>query len=707
INAIMGLTQLALGLDLSPKLRDYLEKVLLSSRSLLSIINDILDFSKIEAGRMDLDAVDFDLEQVLENVNNLFAIPAMEKNIELFVEVRPDVPCYLNGDPLRFGQIVNNLVGNAVKFTETGEVRVVVDCGHKEEGRVQLQVSVSDTGIGMPSTEIQRLFQPFHQADGSISRRYGGTGLGLAITRNLVEKMEGNIQVESSPGEGSCFRFNAWLQEPLRIKPTPHPHQHLPFQSVMVVDDSATSREILRSTLEKWGLAVTEISSGQEALPRLRQEKHPDLLLVDLLMPDMDGLTLLRHMQEEFPDHTMAVILMSASMGHDSLLRESTDIRKNAIVNKPITPSSLFDAIMTAQGTGNRQIRMQAFDANRWRHALRGAKILLVEDNAINQQVAVEFLQLMGIEVTCANNGREAIIALQQTLFDLVLMDLQMPDMDGFEATRIIRREEAWKNLPIIAMTAAAMTQDRKRCLDAGMNEHVAKPIEPERLAEVLKQWLPAPAKGENEEIPPAPQPSVILLPDNPPGFDLEQALKPLGGNLKLWRSLVGRFAADFAEMEGLLNQCIARQDRKEEERLVHRLRGAAGSLGAITLFKCASELEQLLRNDGDPESARKSFRHALAEALASAKAAGEEDTIVAVVFDPEKAQELLSLIAEHISVCRFVPTHITDETRALFATTPLSKEVEILLRQLDQFDFEAAGEQLERVRGKGGNFAS
>ncbi|MBF0613322.1 MAG: response regulator, partial [Magnetococcales bacterium] len=510
-----------------------------------------------------------------------------------------------------------------------------------------------------------------------------------------------------TPGQGSCFRFNVWLLEPVRMKPTPHPHEHLPFQSVMVVDDSATSREILRSTLEKWGLAVTEISSGQEALLRLHQEKLPDLLLVDLLMPGMDGITLMRHIQKEFPDNTMAIILMSASMGHDQLLRESADVRKNAIVNKPITPSGLFDAIMTAQSTGHRQIHIQAFNPHPWQHALRGAKILLVEDNVINQQVAMEFLQLMGIEVTCANNGREAIIALQQTRFDLVLMDLQMPDMDGFEATRIIRREKAWKNLPIIAMTAAAMTQDRKRCLDAGMNEHVAKPIAPDRLAEVLKQWLPQRDNGAHVEISPAPQPPVILLPENPPGFDLEQALKPLGGNLKLWRSLAGRFAADFAQMEGLLSQCVARQDRKEEEKLVHRLRGAAGSLGAMTLFKCATELERILRNGGDPESGRKSLQQALAEALTSAKAAGEEDKTVAVPFDPEKASQLLSLIAEHISVCRFVPTRITDETKALFATTTLSEEVEILFRRLDQFDFEAAGKQLERVLEKGGKIIS
>ncbi|CAK0781784.1 two-component system, sensor histidine kinase and response regulator [Gammaproteobacteria bacterium] len=705
MNAIIGLTQLAMGMDLTPKLRDYLSKVHTSSRSLLGIINDILDYSKIEAGRLDLETVDFDIEQVLETTTTLFAAKALEKNIEILLEITPTVPCVLNGDPLRFGQILNNLVGNAIKFTNTGEIRVQIDCVNNQGDRIELDILVQDTGIGMTEEQIAQLFRPFHQADGSITRRYGGTGLGLAITRSLVEKMGGRIAVESNFGKGSQFRFNVWMNAPIGASPLSHPYQNLRFKTVLMVDDNATAREILRYILERWGLAVEEAISGESALRLLRAGRSYDLFLIDLRMPEMDGVNLIQRMKEEGYGNSSAIIIMCAAVGHDEMFHESALVRKNAVVTKPVTPSSLFDALMTAQGAQQGKVKVDIFNPTEMTRLIRGRRILLVEDNEINQQVAMEFLQLMGLQVTIAGNGHQAIMALQQQSFDLVLMDLQMPEMDGFEATRLIRGEAAWRELPIIAMTAAAMSQDRERCLAAGMNEHVPKPIDPHQLTNVLLTWLPHQKPSDdlttlenlkNTESSP-------LFPEELPGFDLNRGLALLGGNRQLWRNLAQRFSEDFAQAQEEISAHFAKGENEAGCRLVHRLRGVAGNLGAMDLYEAASALEQHIKNGKIPGLAWEQVQQHLTKVLNTIETwiPANTDTAAAISSQVEHsiALPLLDQIMTLIEKKEFIPSRFSEELHHCFAGTAYTQAVEKLVRCLDNFDFSGARSEVVQLQ--------
>ncbi|MBF0461251.1 MAG: PAS domain S-box protein [Magnetococcales bacterium] len=578
MHAILGLTQLALGMELTPRVMDYLTKVHLSARSLLGIINDILDYSKIEAGHVTLEAVDFALEQLLDTTTTLFAASALEKAIALRVEIKPSAPRFLHGDPLRLGQILNNLVGNAIKFTQTGLVQVEVDGTVHPEGRVALQVVVRDTGIGMTEAQMAQLFRPFQQADGSITRRYGGTGLGLAITRSLVEQMEGTIAVESQLNAGSCFRLQVWMGEAVSAEPRP------------------AAPKVMATPVERM---------------------------------------------------------------------------------RPV----------------------------------RGGRILLAEDNEINQLVAMTFLQQMGLQVTVAGDGQQAIAALQREPFDLVLMDLHMPQMDGLEATRRIRRETAWRELPIIAMTAAALAQDRAEALAVGMNEHITKPIDLEQLADLLLAWLPHRTGSEAEEPVATAKPAEPAgLPDHLPGFDWERGVATLGGDGRLWRRLVVRFAEDFAQAEAELAACVVRRDREAERQQVHRLRGVAGNLGALSLSAAAAMLEERLQTNKPVHAARKRLRQALAEALASARSLGDGAASAGAglsvarvssdrLFDPVAAQALLCRLAEHVERKKFVAEFLVEETRTLFAQSSHIEVVEALLRKLDLFDFEGAEPLLRQLQ--------
>ncbi|MBF0461248.1 MAG: response regulator [Magnetococcales bacterium] len=704
MNAILGLTQLVLGMELTPRVQDYLGKVHASARSLLGILNDILDYSKIEAGRLTLEAVDFDLEQLLESTTTLFAASAWEKEIELFVAVQPEVPCILHGDPLRLGQILNNLVGNAIKFTQSGEVQMGVDVIPRPEGGVVLQVAVQDTGIGMTAEQMDQLFQPFQQADGSITRRYGGTGLGLAITRSLVEQMGGQIEVESQPNEGSCFRFQVQMQAAVPAEPDAPPRPPLRFRTVLVVDDNATAREILRHSLQRWGLQVEVVTSGEAALALLQAGCRYDLFLIDLRLPGLDGLTLARQMGAAGYRREAAIVLIRSSVGVDEQQQESATACTDALLDNPVIPSRLLDALLVAQGELRATVRRRDVTPVEQMRPVRGCHILLVEDNEINQLVTMKFLQSMGLRVSIAGDGQQAIEALQREAFDLVLMDLQMPRMDGWAATRIIRGEAVWRELPIIAMTAAAMPQDRERALAVGMNEHVAKPIDPARLAAVLLAWLPRRAEPVVEEplamaVPAEPD----GLPESLPGFDLERGLAPLGGDRRLWRQLVARFAEDFAQVETEMTACLLRRDREAERQQVHRLRGVAGNLGAMTLHAAATLLEERLQTGKHVNAARKRFRQALTEALASAcvlRDMAEEPPAVQVSrFDPVAAQLLLSRLAEYRERGKFVTETMVEETRALFVGSPHVQAVEEVLRKLDLFDFEGAEPLLRRLQ--------
>ena len=496
MNAIIGLSELAIGQELPPRIRDYLRKIHSSSKALLSIINDILDYSKVESGRLELDAQEFRLEQMLENVSGLFIVRAEEKGVEMVFEVAHDVPPVLIGDSLRLGQVLNNLVGNAVKFTASGEIHIKVNRVAEEPGYATLQFSVRDTGIGMTGEQAARLFNAFTQADSSITRRFGGTGLGLTISKRLVEIMGGNITVESEPGKGSIFSFTIRLAVPDQNRSS-HPVALRPMR-VLVVDDLETSRMILRELLTAWGFQVTEAATGAEALMQLEKAAAPgeafELVLLDWKMPGMDGVEVARQIQAQVQKKSISslpVIIMVTAFGKEELLKESRDVHMDATLTKPVASSTLFDAIVGLQGGRVYEHDEPSLsDANEIVAAIRGARILLVEDNAINQQVARELLERAGFNAEVAGDGQQALDILQRESFDAVLMDLQMPVMDGFETTRRIRSDARFRDLPVIAMTAAVMAQDKEACRAAGMNDHVAKPVVPRELMTALAKWI-------------------------------------------------------------------------------------------------------------------------------------------------------------------------------------------------------------------------
>jgi len=498
MNAVIGLSRLCLGTELTDIQRDYIEKVYQSSRHLLGVINDILDFSKLESGKLSLESVPFDLDSVLQNLSDMISMTAHEKGIEVLFDVSADIPLRLTGDPLRFGQILVNLTANAVKFTQSGEVIVQLRRAHQSASGVTLEVSVRDTGIGMTKEQMDGLFQSFSQADSSTTRRFGGTGLGLTISRQLIRLMGGDIKVTSRPGEGSCFRFHVDFQLPEEREKTPYtnPPEELNQLRVLVVDDVESSREMLKEILTSFSFRVTCVASGEAAIEELKATP-PDapyrLILMDHFMPGMKGIETARHIKGISGFSNVATIIMAAACCREEIAEEAVQAGLDGYLDKPVTPSMLFDTISNLL-IGKGDIPDPAQTAAQWRihtpKELEGARILLVEDNLINQMLAQELLRQGGMSVQVAANGREAVDMVQSDAFDAVLMDIHMPEMDGYTATRVIRRTIPADRLPIIAITANALSGEREKCLEAGMNDHVAKPFEPQKLYETLVRWL-------------------------------------------------------------------------------------------------------------------------------------------------------------------------------------------------------------------------
>jgi len=501
LNGVMGMTDLALDTQLTAEQRDYLETVKASSDSLLTVINDILDFSKIEAGKIDLEAVDFNLRESMESTLKTMALRADEKGLELLCEVAPEVPEIVCGDSTRLRQVVINLVGNAIKFTEHGEVAVKVQIECQEREHSLLRLTVSDTGIGIPKEKRELIFAPFSQADTSTTRKYGGTGLGLTISTRLVEMMGGKIWVESEVGKGSQFHFTVRVgaADTRNIKVgTIAPPEILRGVRVLVVDDNRTNRRILEGMLGRWEMKTTLVEDGKEALEQLaaaRDAKEPfGLILTDMHMPKMDGFTLIERIRQR-PDLATATIMMLTSAGHRGDAARCQELGVAAYLLKPIRQSELREAIARVLGASEQQGTIPLIT----RFSLHDARdpsaylcVLLAEDNAVNQRLAVRLLEKRGHRVAVAGNGREALEALEKETFDLVFMDVQMPEMDGLEATAMIRAREksSGQHQPIIALTAHAMTGDREKCLAAGMDGYLTKPIRPQELEEILEEYL-------------------------------------------------------------------------------------------------------------------------------------------------------------------------------------------------------------------------
>ena len=607
MNAILGMTHLALKTDMTPQQRDYLTKTKAAAQALLGIINDILDFSKIEAGKLDMEKVDFQLEDVLGNVCTLVTEKAHDKNLELLISAPQDLPPHLVGDPLRLGQVLVNLLSNALKFTDRGEIVVTVALVEEVWDKVNLKFSVRDSGIGMTPEQVARLFQPFIQADSSTTRKYGGTGLGLSISKRLVEMMNGNIWVESNHGTGSTFHFTAWFGIGSGERKRGRLIPDIAGIRVLVVDDNQQAREILTNSLKTLALRVESASSGENAIRAIVADDSRDpyqLVMMNWHMPGLDGLEASRIIKRGDRLKHVPKIVMVTGFGREDIASQADGIGIEGYLLKPITPSTLYDTLVELFGGAghdadpSRAIRAAAATSR----AATGIRILLVEDNEVNQQVAAELLESVGASVQIANHGGEALRILtkgeQPPPFDIVFMDLQMPEMDGFTATRLLRAEPQLQDLPIIAMTAHALVEERQRCLEAGMNDHVSKPIDPDALFTTLMRWV-KPRQAPTAEVAarPAKPADDMILPEIT-GVDVESGLRRVAGNKRLYRDLLLQFAAKQSDVDSQISTAIENGDRKLAERAVHTVKGVAGNIGLSLVFTAAEKLERAIREE-------------------------------------------------------------------------------------------------------------
>ena len=496
MNGVLGMTELLLDTELSGEQREHLGLVRVSAESLLSIINDILDFSKIEAGKMEMEAIPFDLRESLGETMKALSLRVQQKGLELIYEVQPDVPETLVGDPGRIRQLLINLVGNAVKFTKHGEIFVKVDEASSEPGLTRLHFAVKDTGIGIPLEKQARIFEAFSQADETMARKYGGTGLGLAICTRLVELMHGKIWLESQPGEGSTFHFTVQLavQDAPAVAAVPVEPQELRGMHALIVDDNSTNRRLLSEMLARWGMRPTAMESGRAALQAIqiaRSTGRPfPLILLDGQMPDMDGFEFAEQFKNERSPENVSIIMLT-SAGHLGDAARCRELGISAYLVKPVRQREVLDAICGTLGAKSQE-KPILVTAHALREGRNRARVLLVEDNAVNQTLAIRLLERRGYVVTVAGDGREALSALEKDNFDVVLMDIQMPEMDGFEATAAIRDKEkhTGQHIPIIAMTANALKGDQERCLEAGLDGYIAKPIRTKELFAAIEAIL-------------------------------------------------------------------------------------------------------------------------------------------------------------------------------------------------------------------------
>ncbi len=728
MNAIIGMSHLALQTNLDKKQRNYIEKVNRSGTNLLGIINDILDFSKIEAGKMSMETIDFRLEDVMDNLANLVGMKAEDKGLELLFSAAPDVPTALQGDPLRLGQILINLGNNAVKFTDTGEIVVGIEKVSEEETGVELHFWVKDSGIGMTPEQCAKMFQSFSQADASTTRKYGGTGLGLAISKNLVEAMHGRIWVESDAGKGSSFHFH------VRLGVQTNPQARRMFKAeellgvrVLVVDDNASAREILSTMAKTFGLEVDVAWDGAQALSMIAQsdkkELPYDLVLMDWKMPVMDGVETVRQLQEEHLNRTPTVIMVTA-YGREEAMGSAHErgVKLNAVLTKPVTSSTLLEAIGETLGRGiiaETRASEKAGSHSEVMALLAGLKVLLVEDNEMNQELAMELLQNAGMQVVLANHGKEALdILASDPNFDGVLMDCQMPVMDGYTATREIRQYPQFKDLPIIAMTANAMAGDKEKVMEAGMWDHIAKPLNVGEMFATITKWIKpktevatkteaahasntcVAAQKEPEE--PAPEATAKPVPGLPtlPGIDVKAGMATTMDNEKLYTRLLIKFRDSQGDFANLFAAARIDPDPTAAARAAHTLKGTAGNIGAKRVQAAAAELEHAYLVDATAQQIDVLLLKTLAElqpVIAGLQAVGAQTPPAAapkVETNPEQSAHLQAAL-ERLTVLLNDSDadagDAVDELLELTKGTQLAFTLKRVEAAVADFDFDAA----------------
>lgn len=613
MNAIIGMSHLCLGTELDKNQQRYIETVNRSAKSLLGILNDILDFSKIEAGSLTLESIPFCMEDILRHQSSTFSHRAHEKGIELIFSIDSSIPLQVVGDPLRLNQILMNLIGNSLKFTETGEVFVDVTMGLESKDDIELLFSVRDTGIGMTAEQMENLFRPFAQADTTTTRKYGGTGLGLSICKKLVELFGGEITTESTFGQGSIFRFNYHLKKQENestIRNIPEETKNL---RLLIVDDAESVRMVLTRMLDGLQIRSHAVESGLEGLLALKEADLADpydLVLVDWDMPEMDGIEMVRQLKNDpAVTHQPRTILVTA-WGQEDVQKKAKKESIDSILLKPMTVSNLLESIRNVFLTKDHNDRDIEEPVDNWEIATSdksvGARILLVEDNFINQELAQEILQRAGYFVSVASNGREGCEMVENGNFQLVLMDIHMPEMDGLEATTYIREVLKEKDLPIIAMTANVMAGDREKCLEQGMNAHVGKPFEVDELFEVLEQHLGRAKASQNfgeESVDLSSSDNNLILPDQLPDLQTERGLVFVAGNKKLYLRLLREFVSEHRNDAILVEENILDGNLKKALRIVHTMKGVSSGLGANALSKIAGDFESAIRNNETSES--------------------------------------------------------------------------------------------------------
>jgi two-component system sensor histidine kinase/response regulator len=604
MNAIIGMSHLALKTNLDPRQKGYVRKIQQSGQHLLGIINDILDFSKVEAGKLTIENIDFDLDRVLENVSDLIAEKATAKGLELIFDIDSSVSTRPKGDPLRLGQILINFCNNAVKFTEHGEIVVKARAEDEDEQGQLVRFSVSDTGIGLTEEQMGRLFQAFEQADASTTRQHGGTGLGLAISKRLAQLMGGDVGVTSDVGHGSTFWFTAYLGKGKAIS-SRFDRPDLRGRHVLIIDDNAQAREVLSSMLNSMTFVADEAPSGQEGIEMVTQAaeqgKPYDVVFVDWQMPGLDGIETGKRIRSLPKLLSPPRLVMVTAYGREEVLKRAQETAFETVLIKPVTPSMLFDSVVQALNgaeEGERQIPV-AMASARDLGRLHGARVLLVEDNELNREVAVGLLEDAHLSISQAENGQLAVQMIKKNDYDLVLMDMQMPVLDGLEATLAIRSNPRFRSLPIIAMTANVMAGDREKCLQAGMNDHLAKPIDPDKLFDTLLRWIPsrASAAATSEGTPPTSAPfpasgSLVI-----PGIDTTTALRRTGGNRKRYESLLARFADSQSGAPSDIRAALATEDVTAARRIAHSLKGASANLGVNSLAEIAAKVETAIES--------------------------------------------------------------------------------------------------------------
>ncbi len=606
MNGIIGFTSLALQTPLNEQQQNFLNKIRISADALLALINDILDFSKIEAGKLEIEHTDFELQKVIEDVGDLFADAAANKNLELICHKNPDVPNNLRGDPLRLRQILINLTSNAIKFTEQGEIYVNVELADKDLSQLRLKFRVKDTGVGIKPELIDTVFSSFTQVDGSTSRKFGGTGLGLAICKQLTTLMGGKIAASSQPGQGSTF----WCELPFEYDEDNASERNqsiaaLQGKRILVVEDNESSREVLVEMLTGVQSKVVQVDSGERALDQIlncADSNEPfHLVLLDWKLPGIDGLETAAVIRST-PNTCDLPIVMITAFGREPERERADQLKLNKFLTKPIQESTLVDTLLEVLGEQKKTTQKQTTKLQPTDATLTGVKILLAEDNPINQEVAATLLTGLGAEVEIANDGREAIDLINGLQFNAVLMDLQMPEIDGYEATSTIRKTHSEKALPIIAMTAHATQDDRNRCLNAGMNDYISKPIDPDKLYSTLRKWVSPLAAGNNSD--PATHVNARSndsLPEQNdaigwiPGFDTAAGIKRLNGDSSMYAKLLKQFASTYTGMAQEIENTLSTGDLDQCGEILHGIKGVAANLSAVELCLASADLETAL----------------------------------------------------------------------------------------------------------------